>query len=148
VHTSDATAVHGVTDGIRILVTGADQCRRRIAVELDVGLSELLALGYLHAEGPVTPSELSGAIGLTSGSITALMDRLERMGYAKRNPHPEDRRSYLVCLTPSGKRAMSWVYAKTEACISEALDGLSRPDLAELSKTLADLGQALGGVKL
>ncbi|MEV4014323.1 MarR family transcriptional regulator [Nonomuraea angiospora] len=39
------------------------------------------------------------ALGLTTGSVTALVDRLERLGYLARRPDPTDRRKSLIQLT-------------------------------------------------
>lgn len=48
----------------------------------------------------VTPTALSKHLGVTSASMTALLDRLERAGAIERVPHPSDRRSLLITATP------------------------------------------------
>src|ERR687895_840996 len=59
-----------------------------------LGLSEMAALEHLqHAHGGLTPTELGRRLSLSSGAITALVDRLERTGHVERRPHPPDRRS-------------------------------------------------------
>jgi DNA-binding MarR family transcriptional regulator len=45
---------------------------------------------------PMSPKEIIAKLGLTSGSGTALFDRLERLGYVSRIPNQEDRRSVLI----------------------------------------------------
>ena len=57
------------------------------------------ALEALDEHGPLTPSELGRLLTLTSGSVTALIDRLERLGWASRNRHPDDRRKVVITLT-------------------------------------------------
>ena len=44
----------------------------------------------------MTAGRLAELTGLTTGAITGLVDRLERRGYARREPHPTDRRSVIV----------------------------------------------------
>lgn len=68
-----------------------------------LGHSEMSALEHLqHApEGGLTPTQLGGRLGLSSGAVTALVDRLEKAGYAERRPNPRDRRSSVVYLRPS-----------------------------------------------
>jgi len=53
-------------------------------------------MDHLHEAGELTPGQLAERLCLTSGAVTALLDRLERLGWAKREPHPHDRRSVIV----------------------------------------------------
>lgn len=66
---------------------------------LGINLSDLRVLGILERRGPITSSELAEEAGLTSGSITTLVDRLERAGYARRVRDEVDRRRVFVELT-------------------------------------------------
>ena len=50
----------------------------------------------LSETGPITAGELGRRVGLTTGSVTALVDRLESAGYVKRERHPKDRRSIMI----------------------------------------------------
>jgi DNA-binding MarR family transcriptional regulator len=52
----------------------------------------------------MSAGELSREAGLTSGAITAVIDRLERLGYVQRIADPKDRRRVLVELTDKAKR--------------------------------------------
>ena len=61
--------------------------------------SDYDALEVLDEHGSLTPGELGTLLSLTSGSVTALIDRLERLGWASRNRHPDDRRKIIVTLT-------------------------------------------------
>ncbi|MGY5775249.1 MarR family winged helix-turn-helix transcriptional regulator [Rhizobium sp. LEGMi135b] len=47
---------------------------------------------------PMSPTEINSYLGLTSGSGTALLDRLEKAGYIRRIPNPRDRRSIAIVL--------------------------------------------------
>ena len=64
-----------------------------------VSRSDYDALEALDEHGPLTPGELGTLLTLTSGSVTALIDRLEKLGWASRNRHPDDRRKVIVTLT-------------------------------------------------
>jgi DNA-binding MarR family transcriptional regulator len=61
-----------------------------------LGPNELRALEYLEEEGPLTQRELGERLSLSSGGMTQLIDRLERVGWASRRPHPGDRRAVLL----------------------------------------------------
>ena len=54
--------------------------------------------------GPRTPAELAEAAGVTRATMTGLIDTLERDGFVKREPDPDDRRMMSVLLTPRGER--------------------------------------------
>src|SRR5579871_3290956 len=69
-----------------------------IAARLGIGATEwkcLAVLGIGHAE-TATAGQLASATGLTTGAITGIIDRLERLGYVRREPNPEDRRSVII----------------------------------------------------
>ncbi len=70
--------------------------------ELSIGKFTVLML--LHKAGSLglTPSECAQQAGVTRGTITGLLDGLERQGLVKRQPHPDDRRMLMVQLTPNG----------------------------------------------
>jgi DNA-binding MarR family transcriptional regulator len=74
----------------------AGSTRRR---HVGVSRSDYDALGALDEHGSLTPGELGTLLSLTPGSVTALVDRLEQLGWASRNRHPQDRRRVVVTLT-------------------------------------------------
>jgi DNA-binding MarR family transcriptional regulator len=55
----------------------------------------------------LTPSECAERAGVTRGTITGLLDGLERDGWVKREPHPEDRRCLVVQLTDQGQQNLT-----------------------------------------
>jgi DNA-binding MarR family transcriptional regulator len=62
--------------------------------------TERRALDLLQQSGPLTAGDLTDRIGLAPASVTGLIDRLERKGFAHRSPHPRDGRSITIELTP------------------------------------------------
>jgi len=64
-------------------------------------------MDILDRHGRMTAGELARDARLTTGAITAVIDRLERGGYAHRVPDPDDRRRVLVELTEHA-RMLSW----------------------------------------
>src|SRR5262249_12019496 len=51
--------------------------------------------------GPVTAGRLAELTGLTTGAITGVIDRLERIGLARRERDPNERRKTLVGVLPA-----------------------------------------------
>jgi DNA-binding MarR family transcriptional regulator len=76
--------------------------RHRSAVTKQLGLTdtEADALAHLARAGGMTPSQLGDLLGMTSGGVTALTQRLERAGHVSREPHPRDKRSSILKTTP------------------------------------------------
>src|SRR6185503_17673612 len=64
-----------------------------------VGLSDFGVLELLLNKGPTPVNDIGRRIGLTSGAITAAVDRLEERGLVERTAHPTDRRARIVQLT-------------------------------------------------
>lgn len=78
---------------------------------------------------------LAKACGITPGSMTAAIDRLEVLELVKRSPDPADRRGVLVSLTPKGIEVAEQLqasYAAAEAEILSPLDATEREELTAL----------------
>jgi DNA-binding MarR family transcriptional regulator len=138
----DKQTIHGVSMALRQLVLGWDRYRESVANQLAVGTSEVVALGYLFQEGPLTPREIGLRLNLTSGSITALLDRLENSGFVARSQHPDDRRSLLATVTPAGRHAMQYFYEQLDTMVGDTL--AQYPDLP--LETVSGLVSATGDV--
>jgi DNA-binding MarR family transcriptional regulator len=128
----DRPTVRDVTVAVRELVLGWDRYREAVADELGVGTSEVVALGFLCEDGPRTPSDIGQRLNLTSGSVTALIDRLEAAAFVTRSQNPDDRRSLLAAATPAGRHAIQFFLERIDEMISRELDkiaGLTRADV-------------------
>ena len=68
----------------------------RVAEDMDFTLTEILVAEHLRLYGPLTPGEVGERVGLSSGAVTRLLDRLEARGFTRRAAHPEDRRKVLM----------------------------------------------------
>jgi DNA-binding MarR family transcriptional regulator len=67
-----------------------------VAARQGLSASEEKALDLLERSGPLTAGELARQSGLAPASVTALINRLEAKGFARRVQNPSDRRSVLV----------------------------------------------------
>jgi DNA-binding MarR family transcriptional regulator len=88
---------------IRQLLNRRDlaSARHRAAMSRRLRLSdsEMLAVAHLAQHGRLSPSTLGELLGLSSGGVTALVQRLEGAGHLVRRRHPTDGRSVLVELS-------------------------------------------------
>jgi MarR family 2-MHQ and catechol resistance regulon transcriptional repressor len=107
---------------------------------LGLGLSDFGALEYLLHKGPAAVNRIGQKIRLTSGSITAAVDRLERKGLVERHNHPDDRRARVVHLTPAGRNLIASAFAGHEAAMECACRGLSVEERKRAAVLLRKLG--------
>ena len=88
------------------------------AGDLRITQAEAHVLAQLGQHGPTPIGVLHQRFGHKRSTLTSVLDRLERRGFARRELNSEDRRSFLVRLTPAGRRAA--------ARIAKVLDALER----------------------
>jgi DNA-binding MarR family transcriptional regulator len=81
----------------------------RLLRPLGVSPAGGLVLGLLRDHGPLSPSALGDKLIVTRATVTGVVDSLERRGYVERTPNPQDRRSLLIRLTPSGRKVLAEV---------------------------------------
>ncbi|KPA22976.1 Multiple antibiotic resistance protein MarR [Shimia sp. SK013] len=79
----------------------------RIVEAHGVTWSQFVTLISLQSAGPelvLSPTQLYSAVQVSSGGLTKMLTGLEKDGYVDRVPNPQDKRSRLVKLTPTGDR--------------------------------------------
>ena len=64
--------------------------------KLRLNVTESECLSLLTIKGTSSPTELARYTGLTTGSTTAMLDRLEKANFIRRKPNPNDRRGVLI----------------------------------------------------
>lgn len=95
--------------------------RAEMARRIGLSDSEFGALAYISEVDQPTPKALVGELGLTTGAVTAMIDRLEATGLIERRPHPTDRRSTVLALTKAGEDAREWIYGSYRHAIADAV---------------------------
>jgi DNA-binding MarR family transcriptional regulator len=118
--------------------------RQRSALGRLLGLSEsdVLAIQHLAVAGRLTPTQLGSMLGMTSGGATALVQRLEREGFVAREPHPHDRRSALLSLTPEIERQAGDALAPLVDAIDDLVNRLPVGDRRLVTRFLAAVAEA------
>lgn len=137
--TDDELARERVLDGIRELIVMSEERRRAHAASAGLAMTDVTALSHLNRTAGLGLTELARLLGLTGSSVTALTDRLERAGLAGRQPHADDRRRFVVAITPKGA---DWVQDVRDS-FGAALEQLSPDTLAGIADALETLSSAL-----
>jgi DNA-binding MarR family transcriptional regulator len=111
------------------------------------GLSDgKLAVLMLLSEAPnysMTPSELAQQAGVTRGTITGLLDGLERTRLIERVVHPKNRRMLLIRLTPRGLDLLNQVLPQHFQYIRALMANLSEAEKQQLLVLLGKLDQGV-----
>nr|WP_163502685.1 MarR family transcriptional regulator [Halomonas socia] len=116
------------------------------AHDLQPGEFDVLAtLRRAGAPYALTPTQLFGALMVSSGGMTNRLDRLERAGLIRRNPNPDDRRGTLVSLTDKGLELMNRLVPLHVANEANMLAALSREEQEALGQLLGKLLDGLEG---
>lgn len=107
----------------------------------DLGLSDFGVLEALLHKGPLPIKALQKKVLLSSGSMTAAVDRLERAGLVERATTPDDRRSRIVHLTPKGSELISRLFRTHASDMEKAFSCLDSTERAHLAAMLRKLGR-------
>lgn len=101
-----------------------------------------LTPGQMHAieiighEKSLRMKELAEKMGVTTGTLTVTVDKLERMGLLERRPHESDRRSYRVVLTEEGQKHFASHHQYHIKLTEEIAAALSVEELETLGRVL------------
>jgi DNA-binding MarR family transcriptional regulator len=113
----------------------ASRWRRPIG---DLSSSAWQALAVIEGAGdPLPPKVIAERLVQTSGSITSLLDTLERRGLVRREAHPDDRRKLLVDITDKARRMLDDMLPTVHASAVEMLEGIGEGDRERLIQLLA-----------
>src|SRR5580700_4579813 len=112
---------------------------RHIA-ELEMCLSDFGVLEALLHKGPLTVKELGAKVMLTSGSMTAALDRLGRRGLVERKEDDVDRRVRVVRLTETGADLIREAFEDHKQAMEDAAAGVEEADREVLIISLRRLG--------
>lgn len=111
--------------------------RNAIGKKLGLNTTDFEGLDLIFFRGVATPSELSKYTGLSSGSTTAMIDRLEKSGLVKRQSNPDDRRGTLVVLDNEAALGIRPLFTSARVAQNKLLDSYSRQELEILSDYFA-----------
>jgi len=99
--------VHAATTLLRDIREVGAAFEAHLAQQLTVNPTDLEAMEHLIQDGPLTPTDLSRRLGVSTAAMTTIIDRLTAVGHVSRVPNPSDRRGILVVpAAASVERAM------------------------------------------
>lgn len=97
---------------IRQHQNATDMMDMAVADLLGINRTDGICLDIIDQNGRMTAGQLAEAVELSTGTITAVIDRLEKAGYVRRVPDPDDRRKVLVEVTEQTTEISGHIYGR------------------------------------
>ncbi|WOQ69981.1 MarR family transcriptional regulator [Microbacterium limosum] len=140
-----------VLEAFRLYRAAEVAMRRRTRESMSMGENDLLVLRYLlraqRESRSVSPGELTRYLAVSTASMTAILDRLEKSGHVKRMPHPSDRRSLLVVATVDSDSEVRATLGAMHDRMLDAVIDLSAEESAVVIDCLTRLQDAVDQVQ-
>ncbi|MFA7438264.1 MAG: MarR family transcriptional regulator [Castellaniella sp.] len=120
-----------------------NELRSRLRTEFQTTLPRFELMSQLvQVPRGLKMSELSRRMMVTNGNITGIADQLEKDGLVERIKDPADRRSFIIRLTPTGRRHHRRMQRAHEAWVRSLMGGLPAVTRQTLFELLGDLKQS------
>jgi DNA-binding MarR family transcriptional regulator len=102
-------------------------------------VTQLRLLGHLLESEGISNAELADRLYVTRPSVSALLERLERGGFIRREVSPTDRRGICIWLEPRGREAVSSIRDDAHEYAAGLMEELSDDDLKDIAAALEKL---------
>jgi DNA-binding MarR family transcriptional regulator len=140
-----AELIRELTENLRSFQVAQDRINDALARTLGINRTDTRCLDIVDRHRRVTAGQLAEEAGLTTGAVTAVLDRLERAGLVRRVPDEEDRRRVWVTLTADADAVTKDLYEPVAAATREAMAAYTDAQLevvAEFAGMARDLSVA------
>jgi MarR family 2-MHQ and catechol resistance regulon transcriptional repressor len=117
-----------------------EQNAMRSVSALGLGSSDFAVLEVLLHKGPQPVNIIGKKVLLTSGSMTAAVDRLESRKLLRRTADPKDGRGRIVRLTQTGRHLIARAFQKHAIDMEETMAVLRSQERVELVRLLKKVG--------
>jgi MarR family transcriptional regulator for hemolysin len=106
---------------------------------LDLNLTQASLLAYIAEFGPTSQTRLADHLGIGRAAIGSVVDQLEARELVARRPDPDDRRVWLVAITPSGSELAVEVSRVDSVLRAELRHGIGREERQALAWVMTRL---------
>lgn len=135
--------IHTIVERFREMSIETIMFHQAIADVLGLHITDHKSLDLIHRFGSMPAGKLAELTGLTSGAVTGIIDRLEKVGYVKRTNDPKDRRKTIVESTKNRKleKKIEAIFMPLHERIYKLLSSYSDGELAFLLNVMTELIQ-------
>ncbi|WP_194905816.1 MarR family winged helix-turn-helix transcriptional regulator [Catenulispora rubra] len=131
------------TDLVRVETRLYNAATARLRTEQGTGLGQFEFLEIIHRIPACRVLDIVNEVAITVGAVSKAVDRLVAAGWCTREPHPQDRRSSVLRLTPEGEKTLAAARPVVENELAALTASLSDDDLTRLAEILARLRASL-----
>ncbi|HVJ49591.1 MarR family winged helix-turn-helix transcriptional regulator [Desulfitobacterium sp.] len=128
--------IEELTHEFLFFFNGFSSWENSIVRSSDLTVSEAHALEVLGEHENINMKTLAQKLGVTTGTTTVTVDRLEKKNFAKRESTLEDRRVNLIALTGTGKKAFEEHHAYHMQLTEQMVSVLSEDEIRQFLNTL------------
>jgi MarR family transcriptional regulator, 2-MHQ and catechol-resistance regulon repressor len=127
------------TEPFKILMQTSKNIQDQIKIEInksDLNITEFSVLETLYHKGQQTIHQIGNSILISSGSMTYVIDKLEKKDLLKRTDCPNDRRAIFIVLTPIGEELMDKLMPEYQEFINHMFNSLNMEEAGILVNLL------------
>jgi MarR family transcriptional regulator, organic hydroperoxide resistance regulator len=131
----DFQALLAVSNIFRAATAARAHLERTVLSEHRLSWSAFVTVFVLRVWGDLDSRQLAEEVGVTPGTLSGVVDTLERRGFVRRGPHTTDGRRVVVKATAKGRKALDSIFVRfnqEEMFITKELSGAERAELARL----------------
>lgn len=139
---TNATALDSLVDAVIDFSTLLDPMRLRIWDAEGLTVTQLRLLRFVSEKEGISNAELADRLFVTRPSVSALLDRLERGGFLRREIAPNDRRGICIWLEDKGRNAVTTLTPEGRKYMRGLFQDMSDAGLRDGTNALAALIEA------
>jgi DNA-binding MarR family transcriptional regulator len=113
-----------------------DHLRLRIWDRENLTVTQLRLLGHLRDQEGLSNADLADLLYVTRPSVSALLERLERGNFIRREVSPNDRRGINIWLEPRGREVLDSLREEIREYAASLFDGLSTAEVENFTATI------------
>lgn len=135
----DATRPEALEDAVTAFFQSSallDPMRLAIWDREGLTVTQLRLLNHLYESEGLSNAELADRLYVTRPSVSALLERLERGGFIRREVSPADRRGICIWLQPRGREVVDSLRGDLRGFAASLMDSLDEAQLGELTAAL------------
>lgn len=144
----EAAQIYELASSVINLMRSLEAMRSRFAREAQISDTGIQALAFIAEAVAIAPKQLAELLRLTTGSVTYVVDQLEKSGLIRRIPNPADRRSVHLALTGEGLECMSAMYRAFQMSLLDTFSSRSSEEINAEIDTLTEMSVGLDRVML
>jgi len=145
---STLSTEHRIVAAIRKIVRAVDLHSRRLTESCGLTGPQLATLQEVARLDSASPSAIARAVHLSQGTVTGILQRLERQGFIARQKSEADRRNVIIEVTPEGRRVLDSAPSLLQDEFREELGRLEEWERLMILSTLQRVAGLMGAQEI